>query len=135
MNAGQLHRVPLSNRAIEILRVQHEARGDNRHCFPGARSMKPINDARFKSCSASWCATMSQCTDSDPHSAIGPKTRRLSRARSPSKRWRTWSVGSRATTGDPTRLRNVRRLMDLWAAFCGAPEDGKVVPLAQARTG
>ena len=42
MKMGREHSVPLSGRALAILRALHEHRGRNRHVFPGPRPGRPI---------------------------------------------------------------------------------------------
>ncbi len=42
MKMGREHSVPLSDRALEILRALHAARGRERPVFPGARAGRPI---------------------------------------------------------------------------------------------
>jgi integrase len=47
MKARKLHRVPLSDRALEILKQQYEARGNNPYVFPGLLPGKPLSKAAF----------------------------------------------------------------------------------------
>ena len=43
MKMGREHIVPLSDRALEILRALYAHRGRNRHVFPGERSGRPLS--------------------------------------------------------------------------------------------
>ena len=42
MKMGREHSIPLSDRALELLRALHEHRGKGRHVFPGVRPGQPV---------------------------------------------------------------------------------------------
>ena len=43
MKTGEIHEVPLSNQALDILRAQEALRGENPHVFPG-RAMRSMSN-------------------------------------------------------------------------------------------
>ena len=47
MKAGREHRVPLSARAVEILKRAQECAGDSPYVFPGRTLAKPLSDMAF----------------------------------------------------------------------------------------
>lgn len=135
MKAGREHRVPLSQRALEILsEIDHGRTGD--FVFPGSRRGRPISNmamrmtARragidytvhgFRSAFRDWAG---ECTNFPREVAeaalahvVGDATERAYRR------------------GDALEKR--RALMDAWAKFCEPTEDNVVVPMARpGRTG
>jgi len=121
MKAGREHRVPLSPRAVEILRELH-ARRESAYVFPGARGDKPLSGASlskmldlmnrgqftlhgFRSSARTWAAerttfTREICEAALAH-VVGNKTE------------------AAYQRGDLFDKR--RRLMDAWADYCGKP--------------
>ena len=80
MKAGRPHRVPLSTRAVAILRkLDGSKRGE--FVFAGHTPGRPLSNLTMAKELDDWTST-SQCTASDPASAIGPGTKRRSHERS-----------------------------------------------------
>jgi integrase len=127
MKAGREHRVPLSRRALKIVKAMHEARNGD-FVFPGQRPGKPLSVMAlemvlrrmkienatvhgFRSAFRDWAA---ECT----HFANEVCEMALAH-----------SVGSKVEAayrrGDLFEKR--RKLMGAWAAYCATPETGKIV--------
>ena len=127
MKAGREHRVPLSRRALKIVKVLHEARtGD--FVFPGQNAGKPlsvmalemmlrrmkIEDATvhgFRSAFRDWAAERTNFTNEVCEAALAHV------------------IGNKAEAayrrGDLFDKR--RKLMEAWAVYCATPKAGKVV--------
>ena len=67
------------------------------------------------------------------HEGLGWRQRPASRARSPSRHWRTPSAVSRATIVVPTRSRKRRDLMELWARYLEGDPGATVVAIGDRR--
>jgi integrase len=126
LKAGALHRVPLNDRAVEILRTQREAGKDNPHVFPGARPMKGLNESSFQELMRRMGRT--DVTIHGFRSAFrdwaGDET---SFPREVAEQALAHVIGG--VEGDYRRsdaLLKRRRLMDAWGAYCvGEPEYAK----------
>jgi integrase len=127
MKAGREHRVPLSKRAIKIVKAMHEARNGD-FVFPGQKPGKPlsvmalemvlrrmqIDDATvhgFRSAFRDWSAECTNFTNEVCEAALAHV------------------IGNKAEAayrrGDLFDKR--RKLMEAWATYCAAPKAGKVV--------
>jgi integrase len=150
MKAGKLHRVPLSDRALEILRRQFETaakdddgRPRNLYVFPGRRPGRPLSNMAM----TIMLRRMNVTTKVDGEMAI---VTAHGTARSSFRDWAgdktafprevaeaalAHAVGG--VEGDYRRsdaLDKRRELMRAWASYCGgAPEDEKVIPTGGAR--
>ena len=133
MKSGRDHRVPLSNRAVEILAaLPHEKK--NEHVFIGARRGSPLSnmamlqlmrDLRpgfvphgFRSTFRDWCAERTNFPREVAEAAlahvVGDATERAYRR------------------GDALEKR--RALMDAWSRYCCSPPvKGEVLPLRRGR--
>jgi integrase len=127
MKAGREHRVPLSQRALKILKAMHEAR-DGDFVFPGQKPGKPlsvmalemvlrrmkIDDVTvhgFRSAFRDWAAECTHFTNEVCEVALAHVIENKAEAA--------------YRRGDLFEKR--RKLMDAWAAYCAAPKAGKVV--------
>jgi len=127
MKAGREHRVPLSKRAMEILKAIHECRNGD-YVFPGQKPGKPlsvmalemvlrrmkIDDVTvhgFRSSFRDWAA---ECTNF-PNEVCEAALAHV--------------IGNKAEAayrrGDLFDKR--RKLVDAWAAYCSTPQTGRVV--------
>jgi integrase len=136
MKAGKEHRVPLSSRALAILRDEHDVR--NSDCvFPGGKTGKPLSNMAmtevlrrmgrgditvhgFRSTFRDWAAERSnfpsEVVEMALAHAVGDK------------------VEAAYRRGDLFEKR--RRLMADWASFCNASAGGgrdKVIPMRGSR--
>jgi integrase len=127
MKAGREHRVPLSRRAIEI--VKHAMQeGDSDFVFPGQKSGKPlsvmalemvlrrmkVNDATvhgFRSAFRDWAAECTNFTNEVCEAALAHVIENKAEAA--------------YRRGDLFDKRC--KLMEAWAAYCAAPKAGRVV--------
>ena len=130
MKAGKEHRIPLSDRAVGILKGLPR---DGQYVFPGGKAKMPLSNMAmlktlqrmergdltvhgFRSTFRDWCAEQTAF----PHEvaemalahAVGDK------------------VEAAYRRGDMFEKR--RRLMDDWASYCGRRPVGKVVPIRGA---
>ena len=132
MKGGEQHKVPLSSRAVVIVREMAKTRL-NEFVFPGMKQGRPLSDSGirklvsqlheatritrhgFRSSFRDWAAE----TTSFPE----PRGRRW--------RWRTrYRTPSRPPIARGDLLEKRRKLMEAWASYCQrAPESAKVVPL------
>ena len=129
MKGGREHRVPLSDRVIEILEALPR---EGEWVFPGAKKGAPLNKALrnvlrrmgrtditthgFRSTFRDW---VSETTAYSPHVAEMALAHAVSD-----------QVEAAYRRGDLFEKR--RRLMADWAKFCSAqPRDGEVVPINQ----
>jgi integrase len=131
MKSGREHRVPLSERALAIVRIMHELRSCE-YVFAGQTGKKPLAVTAlssllsrmkvdgatvhgFRSTFRDWAGEVSSfphdiCEAALAH-AIGSKTERAYRR------------------GDSFEKR--RLLMHAWATFCDTPQAGKILQFAQ----
>lgn len=132
MKAGRIHRIPLSERALEILAPLKEARISD-YVFPGMRPNKPLSVMAmemvlrrmsldvtthgFRSSFRDWCGEETSFPREVAEAAlahvIGDKAEQAYRR------------------GDALEKR--RALMAAWASFCDPQVDDKVVSLSRAR--
>jgi integrase len=123
MKGGREHRVPLSERAIEILKAMAELRRDDALVFPSAKPDKPLSDATlrrmadnvtthgFRSSFRDWAGEETHFPREVAEAAlahvVGDTTERAYRR------------------GDAIEKR--RALMEAWAVHCGAEPAGSNV--------
>jgi integrase len=134
MKAGQEHRVPLTARALEILKSLHKLKlKHNPHVFAGNAQGKPLSNMAmtmllkrmgqteitvhgFRSTFRDWASEQT----SFPHEVCEMAL--------------AHTIGNKAEAayrrGDLFEKR--RKLMDAWAAFCEPQTSAKVVPLRKA---
>ena len=127
MKAGREHRVPLSRRALKIVKAMHEAH-DGDFVFPGQKPGKPlsvmalemvlrrmkIDDATvhgFRSAFRDWAAECTNFTNEVCEAALAHVIENKAEAA--------------YRRGDLFNKR--RKLMEAWAAYCAAPKAGKVI--------
>lgn len=127
MKAGREHRVPLSKRALKIVKVMHEAR-DGDFVFPGQKAGKPLSvmalemvlrrmkivDATvhgFRSAFRDWSAESTNFTNEVCEAALAHVIENKAEAA--------------YRRGDLFDKR--RKLMEAWAVYCTVPKVGKVV--------
>jgi integrase len=127
MKAGREHRVPLSRRAVKIVKVLHEASAGD-FVFPGQKPGKPlsvmalemvlrrmkVDDVTvhgFRSAFRDWAAECTNFTNEVCEAALAHVIENKAEAA--------------YRRGDLFDKR--RKLMDRWAAYCAAPKAGKVV--------
>jgi integrase len=131
IKAGREHRVPLSRRALKIVKAMHEVcNGD--FVFPGQKPAKPLSAMAlemvlrrmkidnatvhgFRSAFRDWSAERTNFTNEVCEAALAHV------------------IGNKAEAayrrGDLFEKR--RKLMEAWAAYCAAPTAGKVVAFSQ----
>ena len=129
MKAGREHRVPLSRRALKIVKAMHQAR-DGDFVFPGQKAAMPlsvmalgmvlrrmsIKDATvhgFRSAFRDWAAECTNFTNEVCEAALAHVIANKSEAA--------------YRRGDLFDKR--RKLMEAWAVFCAASKADKVVAL------
>ena len=129
MKAGREHRVPLSRRALKIVKAMHQAR-DGDFVFPGQKAAMPlsvmalgmvlrrmsINDATvhgFRSAFRDWAAECTNFTNEVCEAALAHVIAN--------------KVEAAYRRGDLFDKR--RKLMEAWAVFCAASKADKVVAL------
>ena len=127
MKASREHRVPLSRRALKIVKAMHEA-GEGDFVFPGQKAAMPlsvmalgmvlrrmsIKDATvhgFRSAFRDWAAECTNFTNEVCEAALAHVIENKAEAA--------------YRRGDLFDKR--RKLMDAWAIYCTAPKAGKVV--------
>jgi integrase len=127
MKAGREHRVPLSRRALKIVKVLHEAPAGD-FVFPGQKPGKPLSAMAlgmvlhrmkvdgvtvhgFRSTFRDWAAERTNFTNEVCEAALAHVIENKAEAA--------------YRRGDLFDKR--RKLMDTWAAYCAAPKAGKVV--------
>jgi integrase len=127
MKAGREHRVPLSRRALKIVKAMHQAR-DGDLVFPGQEAGTPlwamalamvlrrmrIEDVTvhgFRSAFRDWAAECTNFTNEVCEAALAHVIENKAEAA--------------YRRGDLFDKR--RKLMDAWAAFCAVPQAGEVV--------
>jgi integrase len=131
MKAGREHRVPLSRRALQIVKELHKTR-TNEFVFPGEKAGRPLSgmalemvlrrmrveDATvhgFRSSFRDWAA---ECTSSANEVCEAALAHVIENKAEAAYR-----------RGDLFEKR--RRLMDAWALYCTTPKMGKVVPISR----
>jgi integrase len=135
MKAGREHRVPLSRRALKVVKTMHE----DRNCdfvFPGQKPGKPlsvmalemvlrrmkIEDATvhgFRSAFRDWAAERTNFTNEVCEAALAHVIENKAEAA--------------YRRGDLFDKR--RKLMEAWAVYCAAPKAGKIVAFRRRRRG
>jgi integrase len=131
MKAHREHRVPLSPRALTILKAMQAAR----HCdyvFPGVKEGKPIHES-----SMLWMLGRMDCDGITAHGFRSTfrdwAAERTSFPREIAELALAHSVGSGVEQAyrRSDMFDKRRKLMDAWAEFCGRPAmGGKVVPIS-----
>jgi integrase len=127
MKAGREHRVPLSKRALKIVKAMQEAR-DGDFVFPGQKAGKPLSVMAldmvlrrmkiegvtvhgFRSAFRDWSAECTNFTNEVCEAALAHVIENKAEAA--------------YRRGDLFDKR--RKLMEAWATYCAAPKAGKVV--------
>ena len=127
MKAAREHRVPLSPRALKIVKAMHEARNGD-FVFPGQQPGKPLSVMAlemvlrrmkvanvtvhgFRSAFRDWAAECTNFTNEVCEAALAHVIENKAEAA--------------YRRGDLFDKR--RKLMDAWAVYCAAPKAGKVV--------
>jgi integrase len=127
MKAGREHRVPLSRRALKILKAMHEAQ-DGDFVFPGQMAGKPLSVMAlemvlrrmrienvtvhgFRSAFRDWAAECTNFTNEVCEAALAHVIENKAEAA--------------YRRGDLFDKR--RKLMEAWAVYCAAPKAGKVM--------
>jgi integrase len=127
MKAGREHRVPLSKRALKIVKAMQEAR-DGDFVFPGQKAGKPLSVMAlemvlrrmkvegvtvhgFRSAFRDWSAECTNFTNEVCEAALAHVIENKAEAA--------------YRRGDLFDKR--RKLMEAWAIYCAAPKAGKVV--------
>jgi integrase len=133
MKAGREHRVPLSGRAIEIVRELHEVRSGE-HVFPGQSVNKPLSGMAlamvirrmkihgvtvhgFRSSFRDWAAECTSFANEVCEAALAHVIENKAEAA--------------YRRGDLFDKR--AKLMEAWASYCAKPTAGKVVPIGGKR--
>ena len=126
MKAGREHRVPLSRRALKIVKAMHEAR-DGDFVFPGQSRQAAFGDGArngaaphedrgatvhgFRSAFRDWAAERTNFANEVCEAALAHVIENKAEAA--------------YRRGDLFDKR--RKLMDVWADYCATPKAGKVV--------
>jgi integrase len=127
MKAGREHRVPLSARALKIIRALHGGK-NGEFVFAGHKPGKPLSGEAlgmvlwrmkiddvtvhgFRSAFRDWAAECTNFTNEVCEAALAHTV--------------TNKVEAAYRRGDLFEKR--RKLMEAWAAYCAAPKSGKVV--------
>jgi integrase len=127
MKAGREHRVPLSRRALKIVKAMHDAR-DGDFVFPGQKSGKPLSVMAlemvlrrmkienatvhgFRSAFRDWAAECTNFPNEVCEAALAHVIENKAEAA--------------YRRGDLFDKR--RKVMETWATYCAAPKAGKVV--------
>jgi integrase len=127
MKAGREHRVPLSRRALKVVKRMHEVRTGN-FVFPGHKNGKPLSVTAlrmvlrrmkiegvtvhgFRSAFRDWAAECTNFTNEVCEAALAHVIENKAEAA--------------YRRGDLFDKR--RKLMEAWAVYCTAPKAGKVV--------
>lgn len=135
MKAGKEHRVPLSETALELLRVQRKDAGEGAFVFPGARKKRPLSNMAmlqtlrrmkrgdltvhgFRSTFRDWAAERTSFPREVAEAALA----------------HTLSDKVEAAYRRSDLFDKRRKLMDAWAKFCATPVgEAKVVPFNSAK--
>jgi MFS family permease len=95
LTGAAIHSVPLSDRALEILRALHAAKGRGRHVFPGARRGVRCRARPSSTNASARPAARRRCTAGEARFDLGV-LKPASSSRSPNSVWRTprtrWSA-------------------------------------------
>jgi integrase len=127
MKAGREHRVPLSRRALKIVKAMHEVR-NSEFVFPGQKPGKPLSVMAlemvlrrmkidsvtvhgFRSAFRDWAAESTNFTNEVCEAALAHVIENKAEAA--------------YRRGDLFDKR--RKLMEAWAVYCTAPKAGKIV--------
>jgi integrase len=127
MKAGREHRVPLSRRALKVVKAMHKVR-DGDFVFPGQKPAKPLSAMAlemvlrrmkidgvtvhgFRSAFRDWSAERTNFTNEVCEAALAHVIENKAEAA--------------YRRGDLFDKR--RKLMEAWAVYCAAPNAGKVV--------
>lgn len=127
MKAGKEHRVPLSGRALAIVKALHEAR-INDYLFPGERKNRPLSNMAFHMLMRRM--KVDQFTPHGFRSAFrdwaGDET---TFAREVAEAALAHEVGNRVELAyrRSDALEKRRKLMDAWARYCTEPADDTVL--------
>jgi integrase len=129
MKAGREHRVPLSGRAIEILKEARTLDDGSGLIFPGSRYGRPLSDMTlsklvkslgfeadvhgFRTSFRTWAQEQTNIPREVAEAALAHTIKN--------------KVEAAYARSDLFEKR--RRLMDTWAAFCNRPVGGDVVPI------
>lgn len=133
MKAGKAHVVPLSPRALDIVRELHEARTSERYVFPGADARKPMSSMAmamllrrmevpnvtvhgFRSTFRDWAGDMTPFPREVAEAALAHKVGN--------------AVEQAYRRADALEKR--RKLMDAWAVYVGTARRDNVTPLRRA---
>ena len=130
MKMGREHSVPLSGRALEILRALHAARGRGRHVFPGARPARPMSRSTAhdqckrvtggKASPHGWRATFrSWCSETGVAFEVAEAC--LAHAKS----------AVVAAYDRTTMIERRRAVHQAWANWLAGPATAEVIPLAR----
>ena len=133
MKAGRTHRVPLSTRALEILRQAQALAGTSQFVFPGRGPTRRISNA------AMWTATKTLHANHTVHGFRSSFTDWVSEESAFPSDVREMALAHKLTNrteaayrrGDLLEKR--RPLMEAWANYVLATPSARVVPIARAR--
>ena len=130
MKAGVTHRVPLCERAVEIVERMKAARTDDL-LFPGRRSGRPLAGRCSEDTCAGSASKRRRFTVSVRLFAIGLERRRIFRATCASRPWRMRSaIKSQPSYRRGDALEKRRELMTAWANYIEPrPAASNVIPL------
>jgi integrase len=87
MKGGRMHRVPLSEPALAMLREMAEVKDGSGLVFLGMKRGVPMSDVTLGAVLAGSGALILPCTASGRHSGIGPERRRIMPERSLNSPW------------------------------------------------
>jgi integrase len=144
MKADREHKVPLSDRALLILREQKEARRPiNPYCFQGWRPGRSLSDVALTSLLRRMRVTAKVDGKDGIVTAHGFRSAfrdwagdETHFAREVAEAALAHKVGDKAEQayrrGDALKKR--RELMDAWARYCDGAPEGQVIPIAAARS-
>jgi integrase len=127
MKAGREHRVPLSGRALEIVRAMHEVRSSE-YVFPGQSANRPLSGTAFDQ-----VLRRMKIEDATPHGFRSSfrdwSAETTSFANEVCEAALAHVIENKAEAayrrGDLFEKRT--KLMEAWAAYCAEPKAGKIV--------
>jgi integrase len=143
MKARKPHRVPLSDRAIEILRRQYAERDErNPFVFPGTRPQRPLSNMAMTMVLRRMGVTVKVNGKAKVVTMHGFRSTLRDWAGDETHFPREVAEAALAHTvggveGDYRRsdaFNKRRQLMDAWAAYCDGAPEGQVIPFAAARS-
>ena len=128
MKAGEEHRVPLSRRALKIIKTLHEARGESEFVFVGQKAAAPLSTMAlamvicrmklegvtvhgFRSTFRDWAAERTNFPNEVCEAALAHVIEN-----------KTEAAYRRGDLFDKRR-----KLMDSWATYCATSKPGKVI--------